>query len=92
MDPRLRAGRGYHADPAASPSSASPSSSNAAGKPRSVSRGSPRRTCSLGASPLHHQPTGKNLFRDRPEKLSAKLYETDLRKRARPDAQRDSRG
>ncbi len=45
------------------------------------------RACSLGASPLHHQPTGNNLFRDPPEKLAAKLYETDLRKAAEMGAQ-----
>ncbi len=54
-------------------------------------RTAPRRTCSLGASPFHHQPTGEKLFRDPPEKLSAKLYETDSRKPAQMGAQRASR-
>ena len=46
----------------------------------------PRSTCSLGVPPLHHEPTGKELFGDAPEKLSGKIYENDSRKPARPDA------
>ena len=88
----LHALEDYRPDSAASPSSTSPSSSNAAGKPRSVSRRAMPYVLARGVPLTPPADWQQKLFRDPPEKLSAKLYETDLRKPARMGAQRDMTG